>query len=92
MSLYSRIKIFKPSLEHTDSDRKRRCWSSSCASLLPHFIGRFGQQPNVSFSLYSMIKDSVEEKIFQKGKKKMVLDHLIVQNMANEEDTDVQSE
>jgi hypothetical protein len=43
------------------------------------------------FYVSSMIKDSVEEKIFQKGKKKMVLDHLIVQNMANEEDTDVQS-
>ena len=38
-----------------------------------------------------MTKDTVEEKIFQKGRKKMVLDHLIVQNMTKEEDADVQS-
>ncbi|CED85629.1 snf2 family dna-dependent atpase [Phaffia rhodozyma] len=49
---------------------------------------RFGQEKKVLvFKL--MIKNSVEEKMIQGGKKKMVLDHLIVQNMASEEDYDL---
>ncbi|KAI9634683.1 P-loop containing nucleoside triphosphate hydrolase protein, partial [Dioszegia hungarica] len=39
---------------------------------------RYGQQkPVLVFKL--MVKDSVEEQIFFKGKKKMVLEHLVVQ-------------
>ncbi|KAL0951419.1 hypothetical protein HGRIS_008111 [Hohenbuehelia grisea] len=53
---------------------------------------RFGQQKTVLvFKL--MVKDSAEERIMQVGKKKLVLDHLIVQKMEDEEGPgeDVQS-
>ncbi|KAK1228665.1 hypothetical protein PQX77_008318 [Marasmius sp. AFHP31] len=53
---------------------------------------RFGQQKTVLvFKL--MVKQSAEERIVQIGKKKMVLDHLIVQKMEDDDDAgaDVQS-
>ncbi|KAL0580814.1 hypothetical protein V5O48_001190 [Marasmius crinis-equi] len=53
---------------------------------------RFGQQKTVLvFKL--MVKQSAEERIVQIGKKKMVLDHLIVQKMEDDDDVgaDVQS-
>ncbi|KAI0375223.1 hypothetical protein BV20DRAFT_1110377 [Pilatotrama ljubarskyi] len=53
---------------------------------------RFGQKKTVLvFKL--MVKDSAEERIMQTGKKKLVLDHLIVQKMDDESGTkeDVQS-
>ncbi|KAH0590929.1 hypothetical protein H2248_001042 [Termitomyces sp. 'cryptogamus'] len=53
---------------------------------------RFGQQKTcLVFKL--MIKDSAEERIMQVGKKKLVLDHLIVQKMDEEDSAgeDVQS-
>uniref|UniRef100_A0A0W0FGI3 Putative SNF2 family DNA-dependent ATPase n=1 Tax=Moniliophthora roreri TaxID=221103 RepID=A0A0W0FGI3_MONRR len=53
---------------------------------------RFGQQkPVLVFKL--VVKDSAEERIMQIGKKKMVLDHLIVQKMEDEDDAggDLQS-
>ncbi|KAI6104072.1 SNF2 family DNA-dependent ATPase [Pisolithus croceorrhizus] len=46
---------------------------------------RYGQQKTcLVFKL--MVKDSAEEKIMQAGKKKLVLDHLIVQKMDDDED------
>ncbi|KAG7099004.1 hypothetical protein E1B28_000889 [Marasmius oreades] len=53
---------------------------------------RYGQQKTVLvFKL--MVKQSAEERIMQVGKKKMVLDHLIVQKMEDDDDAgaDVQS-
>ncbi|KAI8990487.1 SNF2 family N-terminal domain-containing protein [Trametes punicea] len=53
---------------------------------------RYGQEKTVLvFKL--MVKDSAEERIMQTGKKKLVLDHLIVQKMDDESGTkeDVQS-
>ncbi|KAG6818079.1 hypothetical protein H0H87_009234 [Tephrocybe sp. NHM501043] len=53
---------------------------------------RFGQQKTcLVFKL--MVKDSAEERIMQVGKKKLVLDHLIVQKMDDEDSAgeDVQS-
>ncbi|KAI0756774.1 SNF2 family N-terminal domain-containing protein [Daedaleopsis nitida] len=53
---------------------------------------RYGQKKTVLvFKL--MVKDSAEERIMQTGKKKLVLDHLIVQNMDDESGSkeDVQS-
>ncbi|KAI0030210.1 SNF2 family N-terminal domain-containing protein [Vararia minispora EC-137] len=52
---------------------------------------RYGQQkPCLVFKL--MAKDTAEERIFQTGKKKLVLDHLIVQKMDDDETgTDIQS-
>ena len=52
---------------------------------------RMGQKKPVKvFTL--MIKNSAEEKIVHDGKKKLVLDHLIVQKMDDQENTeDVQS-
>ncbi|KAI0673358.1 hypothetical protein C8Q78DRAFT_968243 [Trametes maxima] len=53
---------------------------------------RFGQKKTVLvFKL--MVKDSAEERIMQTGKKKLILDHLIVQKMDDESGTkeDVQS-
>ncbi|EIW67685.1 hypothetical protein TREMEDRAFT_64279 [Tremella mesenterica DSM 1558] len=52
---------------------------------------RYGQKkPTLVFKL--MAKDSVEEQIIWKGKKKMVLDHLVVQQMGKEtEEGDIDS-
>ncbi|KAI0347824.1 hypothetical protein BDW22DRAFT_1349889 [Trametopsis cervina] len=50
---------------------------------------RYGQQKTCLVFKF-MMKDSAEERIMQTGKKKLVLDHLIVQKMADEEN-DVQS-
>ncbi|KAI0094367.1 SNF2 family N-terminal domain-containing protein [Irpex rosettiformis] len=50
---------------------------------------RFGQQKTCLVFKF-MMKDSAEERIMQTGKKKLVLDHLIVQNM-DEEESDVQT-
>ncbi|KAK7012398.1 chromatin remodeling complex subunit [Favolaschia claudopus] len=47
---------------------------------------RFGQK-NTCLVFKLMVKDSAEERIIQLGKKKLVLDHLIVQTMDHEEDT-----
>ncbi|WVO18117.1 hypothetical protein L204_105819 [Cryptococcus depauperatus] len=48
---------------------------------------RYGQKKNVLvFKL--MVKGSVEETIISKGKKKMVLDHLVVQQMGKESSED----
>ncbi|KAK7059472.1 SNF2 family N-terminal domain-containing protein [Favolaschia claudopus] len=47
---------------------------------------RFGQK-NTCLVFKLMVKDSAEERIIQLGKKKLVLDHLIVQTMDHEEET-----
>ncbi|KAH8119925.1 hypothetical protein DFH11DRAFT_1557318 [Phellopilus nigrolimitatus] len=47
---------------------------------------RFGQKKTCLVFKF-MTKDSAEEKIIQTGKKKLVLDHLIVQKMDDEENT-----
>ncbi|CAL1695101.1 unnamed protein product [Somion occarium] len=51
---------------------------------------RYGQKKTcLVFKL--MVKDSAEERIMQTGKKKLVLDHLIVQKMDDDDKEDVQS-
>ncbi|KAH9944195.1 P-loop containing nucleoside triphosphate hydrolase protein [Epithele typhae] len=53
---------------------------------------RYGQQKTVLVFKF-MVKESAEERIMQTGKKKLILDHLIVQKMDDEEGSkeDVQS-
>ena len=78
--------VDRPSLEHTDMDKRRLVWCSSSWSRTRQKVSQWG------LDLVTLATNTTTlDRIMQVGKKKLALDHVIVQKMDDELGEDVQS-